>query len=261
MSYKKKNILFMAQLCAAVYNDSLPENEKIEYSSFHSSSTTDCQMYIVKVKGEDTFIIAFRGSESKQDWIQDFKFGLTDLSEKSIIDTSSVKIHRGFNEQYESVKPEIFDFISDYVNFKPETKLIITGHSLGAGLSIITALSLKLKYPMATIKCYTFGSPRAGNKSFSVLFNRLIPNCVRVVNNNDPVQLVPTALLYRHIGSPIILRDNKVVEKYVDYVKQVSTTLWAYIKSVFTISLSPRKEHAIEEYIKKIEEYPNEFFP
>lgn len=59
------------------------------------------------------------------------------------------------------------DVIEDLVEIKTQTKLnslIITGISLGGGLSVISYIDIAHQNIFKNIKVITFGAPRVGNR-------------------------------------------------------------------------------------------------
>jgi len=96
---------------------------------------------------------------------------------------------------------------SIFLNKTKKPNIFITGHSLGAALSIICAIDLKNRYDIDPI-VYTFGSPRIGNCSFSKYFNKLCPYTYRVFNTRDPIPHIPPYYIfdYVHTGKPIRYR-------------------------------------------------------
>ena len=53
-----------------------------------------------------------------------------------------------------------------------------------------------LQYPMADIRCITFGSPRVGNKAFKRAFHTLVGTSLRLVHGGDPIPVLPPAFVY-----------------------------------------------------------------
>jgi triacylglycerol lipase len=91
----------------------------------------------------------------------------------------------------------------EYINsleLPQNTKIVCTGHSLGAAIATIVASRLDAD------ELYTFGSPRVGNKAFvDEMMNDKIKH-YRFVNNNDVVTTVPFAFMgYRHNGDLIYI--------------------------------------------------------
>lgn len=127
----------------------------------------------------DYVILAFRGTEPKsiKDIRADAKGTLTQCE-------SGGMVHTGFKEAYELVAMDIQQKLNEeeYAN-KP---LFITGHSLGGALATIAAK--KLKHQAGIAACYTFGSPRVGNKEWICSLKTPV---YRLVNAADAVTMLP----------------------------------------------------------------------
>ena len=67
-------------------------------------------------------------------------------------------------------------------------QLVVTGHSLGAALATLYTDRINDSKSV----CYTYGSPRVGNKD---LIKNMNFNCYRFRNNNDIVTKVPPEFL------------------------------------------------------------------
>lgn len=82
----------------------------------------------------------------------------------------------------------------------PDYSLIITGHSIGAGIATLAGAELRSMNYAADI--YTFGSPRVGNTAFATFVTAQAPllgGNYRMTHENDPVpQLPPTWIGYTH---------------------------------------------------------------
>jgi hypothetical protein len=86
--------------------------------------------------------------------------------------------------------------LSSHANYS----LIITGHSIGAGIATLAATELRnMNYSADT---YTYGSPRVGNTVFATFVTNQAPKLggnYRMTHVNDPVpQLPPTWIGYEH---------------------------------------------------------------
>lgn len=81
------------------------------------------------------------------------------------------------------------DGVIALTNAHPESKLLITGHSLGGSLAIFCALHLtKLGL---TPQVITFGQPRLGNAAFANVVNKVLDAPLRFTNHNDVVPHLP----------------------------------------------------------------------
>ena len=67
-------------------------------------------------------------------------------------------------------------------------KVTVVGHSLGGALASVLALYLKAELPSATIGCFTFAAPTAGNEQFADYFdNSMTGHSTRYFNDMDIV--------------------------------------------------------------------------
>jgi triacylglycerol lipase len=138
------------------------------------------------VWNEDEFVIAFRGTEP--DEFSDIKADLNAWPDRG---ESGGWVHNGFQEEVN----KLWNQIQFLLRHEVGRDFFITGHSLGGAMATIAASRLK----DSVEALYTYGSPRAGTRSFVKSFN--VPH-YRHVNNNDIVPSVPFAFLgYRHHGT------------------------------------------------------------
>ena len=78
------------------------------------------------------------------------------------------------------------------LNLYPETKLCVTGHSLGGALSVLCGIRLALNFPDHDVQVINFGCPKVGNAAFAKLVNaRKNLRVHRVAHERDLVTRVP----------------------------------------------------------------------
>ncbi len=126
-------------------------------------------------------VLAFRGSTTVQDWINDFKF----FQLKSKKTGLPGRVHRGFFKALDSQWSEISkELAGPAASGMP---IWITGHSLGGGLSQVAAMRAAVEgMPVAGL--YSFASPKVGDREFLRAFDRRCAGrCYRVVNGEDLV--------------------------------------------------------------------------
>jgi len=130
--------------------------------------------------GFDKFIVlAFRGTEATS--IKDIK---ADTRANTIVCETRGKIHAGFDEAFNNVRPDIEQELKKQgVREKP---LFVTGHSLGGALATIAAK--KLEHGGGLAACYTFGSPRVGDEQW---VEHIKTPIYRLVNAADCVTMLP----------------------------------------------------------------------
>jgi triacylglycerol lipase len=183
--------------------------------------------YVSKDNNNNIWIV-FRGSLDKIDITQDFIYKQTDL----IVPFSNSKImcHQGFINVYNTFQKQIIDS----VNKNNPNKIIITGHSLGAGIATIAA------YHLSTINknvyVYTFASPRVGNIEFANYINKNTKCFYRIVNLSDLIPTLPISVMpnmndvnqpfiYMHSGKMIFfdqnwksIENNHMIYNYRHYI-------------------------------------------
>lgn len=141
---------------------------------------------------EAMVILAFRGTQTLEDWQTDFKVQL--------VESSVGRVHRGFTESLDNIWEEITQSISQFRD--KNQKIWITGHSLGGALATL-AVDRLTEEDEDISGLYTFGQPRAGDKDFAGNFDLKIKSrSFRFFNDEDIVTRVPPRLLgYEHIGT------------------------------------------------------------
>ena len=133
-------------------------------------------------------VLAFRGTEKKlKDWKTDLRIKM------EAVEGKKGRIHEGFQAAYEAVRNRIETKIKEH----PGVPLFITGHSLGGALAIVATRFLHADNLAA---CYTFGSPRVGDRELSRVFKTPI---YRAVNASDAVPRVPAGSAMWFVGKGI----------------------------------------------------------
>jgi hypothetical protein len=90
-------------------------------------------------------VVSFRGTRNIRNWIQDLKFAKPDHPFDG--GPEGARVHYGFLEAWTFLKPEVFEGLNQLVSKYPNSKLLITGHSLGGAISTLCATELYLTYP------------------------------------------------------------------------------------------------------------------
>jgi hypothetical protein len=142
--------------------------------------------------------VSFRGTTDLADWLAD----IDALPAPYLPIGGFGQVHAGFQQVYELVRGSIA------ANLAAATagcdQILVTGHSLGAGLAVLAAPDIFRNMPPNTIepRLITFAGPRVGLSDFVAAFNATIESCYRVVNFLDIVPHVPPAP-YVHVGAEI----------------------------------------------------------
>lgn len=167
--------------------------------------------FIASVTAEpDTYLIAFRGTDSYMDIYEDIFAEHADFVPYRNTVNSGVEVAAGFMGVYsspvtkggnDSMQNQLFDFISE----KKPKNIIITGHSLGSSLAELFSLDVRVSTPSLGVRHYNYACPRTGNAAFANLYNHLEASLskryrtVRMVNYWDEIPCLPFELMgYKH---------------------------------------------------------------
>lgn len=160
----------------------------------------DTQGFVAET--QENIIIAFRGSESRTDWITNIKLA-TDPGP-----LLNSRVHEGFQD---ALFPVVISIVSAIYKFNPSgsKNIWITGHSLGGALAVLMTAMLSIE-KIAVRGLYTFGAPRVGNQNFAEQLEANISGVnFRVVNQGDLVPHVPfEAQGFYHAGERIIFNAD-----------------------------------------------------
>ncbi|XP_044504203.1 phospholipase A(1) DAD1, chloroplastic-like [Mangifera indica] len=191
--------------------------------------------------GRRDVVIAFRGTATCLEWLENLRANLTGLPDDMARDNHVPKkcramVESGFLSLYssrtdtcpslqETVREEILKIIEMYGD--EPLSFTITGHSLGAALATLTAYDINSSFPSAQmVTVISFGGPRVGNRSFRCQLERSGTKILRIVNSDDLITKVPG----------FVIDNNEVANKEAVNVagipnwfkKRVEDTQWVY---------------------------------
>lgn len=179
---------------------------------------------------DGTLVVAVRGTNSAEDMLCDIRVRQTLLE-----DIPDVFVHEGFNIHFKALSGIMNTRIIRHLT--AGGRLVCTGHSLGAGVAALFAVSYGIRFP-GHVSYFGYGSPRQGNTVFSQLMMSQTSLAIIVKNMRDPVcASIPAICLpsqYEHAGTPLhigsdpspdmpdILHigDHKIV-KYIENLESV----------------------------------------
>lgn len=192
MSFDAALALTTAQLSRIAYHQLDQAERDVEpmgLTSFRQFSGASTQAFVAQ-DGERRYLV-FRGTESTNhiDWMRDAQFG-------PVAGVFGTQVHSGFRRSLDEVWDDIVPHVTG-----DDRGLVITGHSLGGGLTTLAAARLVADgHNVQSV--YTYGSPRTGLRDFAAAYTAALgPNTYRVINHIDIVTRVPLLLQkYRHVG-------------------------------------------------------------
>lgn len=151
------------------------------------------QVFIASNQDDSLAVAAFRGTEpdDPSDLFTDANFVFTPWADNS--GASLGQVHEGFATALQD-NDILGKIITCLESMAPSTRILLTGHSLGAALATLTASRMPLS------NLYTFGSCRVGDASFAEAMGTI--SHTRFVDCCDLVTRVPPKELgYVHVGS------------------------------------------------------------
>jgi triacylglycerol lipase len=154
-----------------------------------------------------TAFVSFRGTADIAEWLADFDAVPVDYQPLS----GFGQVHAGFQDVYTMVRSGIAANLATAT--ATCSQILITGHSLGAALAVLSAPDIFKNMPPNTIepRLITFAGPRVGLSDFAAAFNATIESCFRIVNYLDIVPLVPPAP-YGDVGTEILVDSGGPVD-------------------------------------------------
>lgn len=152
----------------------------------------------------ETIVISVRGTSNNANWIDDFDAFLVDFPA-----FPGAKVHQGYYFAWRRLQDQVHAYIDEIIqhNCTTCTKVMTTGHSLGAALSGFAAMGVALNASalhVTSVGMSNFGMPRIGNPTYAAAFAQLIPNSQRMVHYHDIVPHVPMIDLgFHHMPTEI----------------------------------------------------------
>jgi hypothetical protein len=147
---------------------------------------TDLQGYIGYLDSTKSIHIVLRGSSSILNWLDDFEVKQVPYDSWSECDC---KVHNGFYKAALGLSDETIRQVKLLKITKPDYKIYINGHSLGASVADLLSMEL-LKKHIETI-FYGYGKPRVGDISYAEFVNFKNKNHYRHTHYKDIVPHVP----------------------------------------------------------------------
>jgi predicted lipase len=233
-------------LCAYKNKEDLKLEEVPKYSNLKVyDSDLDAQCFTVII--EKTLYIVFRGTESFRDCLSDANILQVPMDLDNVLDEKRPKVHWGFLRQFRSLQSDIEKDIEDFNG----TDIVISGHSLGAAQCTLAGLAFACKYPLDSISCYTYGSPRVGDQDFKKLFNKTIQLHKRFVNEDDPVTMIPLPLRFKHVSTLRFINKKAKILNSIPYVRW-KTFFSEYFNYFLGKENSPVEDHSCVKYLEKL---------
>lgn len=106
-------------------------------------------------------------------------------------DSQPISVAAGFQNAWLQTSDEVLKQVEIARKQYPNVTITITGHSLGAAISLFDALAIQNKFKNATTDTVLFGMPRVGNQQFANMVDAILPDQKHIINQRDPVPHLP----------------------------------------------------------------------
>jgi len=126
---------------------------------------------------------------------------------------SGVLVHEGFQDTWQRSASDVLSTVQNAIKQTGVKKVLVTGHSLGAAVSLLDAMMLRTtldtSIEMTTV---LFGLPRVGNQEWANFVDATIGSTFnRITNGQDPIPIVPPrALDYSHPSGEVHIFPGNV---------------------------------------------------
>lgn len=192
---QRKRVIECAKWSKVAYSDVVADGPEMKNVSMISCDDYDAQGILFNAV-DGSLVLAIRGTTSAEDMMCDVQVV------QSLLDgVKDLYVHDGFNDQFKALSKVVNERVSKHLLGGGE--LVCTGHSLGAGVAALFAVSYGIKFK-GKVSYFGYGSPRQGNDVLRQLMASQTSFAISVKNNRDPVcGSVPAICLpskYAHAG-------------------------------------------------------------
>ncbi|KAG0528697.1 LOW QUALITY PROTEIN: hypothetical protein BDA96_05G034400 [Sorghum bicolor] len=220
--YRVTRLLHAASSCTASLRWWLPSSSPPPCGYIGFVAVCDDEREIERLGRRDV-VVAFRGTATCGEWVDNFKSGLTRLptipttmtgggeddGEEAMVERGFWRLFTAPGEAHSSLQQQVRDearrIAHEYGGSgAPPLSITVTGHSLGAALAVLTAHEIATTQqqqqqrqqedgePAAMmVTAVSFGGPRVGNAAFRRRMEESGGKVLRVVNSDDIVTKVP----------------------------------------------------------------------
>ena len=253
-SFSMANAQMLAQAAAMAYREPAQCAKWAKVSGFTGAfdffDNADTQGFVVE--GDDTIIVAFRGTQPNRpmDWFVDFR------ATRGHWDHNIGEVHDGFYNALRKVWGVTLangEVLPKRLVNRGNKTIWITGHSLGGALAELCAAQAMFVSRIPVQGVYTFGQPRVGNKDFAAAVNEKLGSGIyRFVNDRDIVPRVPLfSMGFCHYGSQRFFDHAGESSTAESAVESVSEAL-KFAKGAFNLAVLGQVAGLLTDSLKSI---------
>ncbi|KAF7967517.1 hypothetical protein HWV62_34004 [Athelia sp. TMB] len=182
------------------------------YCAASTTASWSCGGYVGYDASLQTVIVAHQGTNPSEilPLITDASIATENLDSTLFPGIStSIEVHSGFAKAQAAVATQVLAAVQTAMS-KGNTKTVtLTGHSLGAAISLLDSVYLPLHLPSTTtFKTIVYGLPRVGNQAFANYVDSNL-HLTHINNEEDPIPTVPGMFLgFHHPSGEVHIQDS-----------------------------------------------------
>ncbi|KAI0741773.1 lipase [Daedaleopsis nitida] len=127
--------------------------------------------------------------------------------------STSIEAHHGFAKAHSKSAQDILNAVRQATTEFGTQNVLLTGHSLGAAISLLHTVYLPLHLPSVKITFVGYGLPRVGNQAFADYIDAhdAVASVAHVNNKEDFIPILPgISFGYHHPSGEIHIQDSGV---------------------------------------------------
>ncbi|KAI0630904.1 lipase [Trametes polyzona] len=123
--------------------------------------------------------------------------------------SSAVEVHRGFVDAQAGTASQILGAVRDAMGSFDTNNVALTGHSLGAAISLLDAIFFHVQIPTAKVTFIGYGLPRVGNEAFANYVDAQAISVTHINCREDLIPIVPGLFLgFHHPTGEVHIQDS-----------------------------------------------------
>lgn len=202
-------------------------------------------------------ILAFRYTNTALNVWQDILYPLQVKDEHTC---DKCKVQKAYNNMWGKVRTNVMKDLREIRLQTSLDTLIITGISLGGGLSSISYIDIAHEEIFPKVKVITWGAPRVGNKYWAAHFDLItLTRTKRYIVSGDPIVVLPRCLTllctYRQTGIKIVCYEDQQICRQEEEIPDDDDEV-EIIKHLTKDYVEAAPGHKLESIMDHVNGYP-----
>ncbi|CAF1207690.1 unnamed protein product [Didymodactylos carnosus] len=239
-----------------------PEVQGFMCTHLIHDNKTDTLVYLGINTNHRELVIVWRGTAGELNLLLDLEFWKTT---KPLDGIPKAYTATGFYDMYHVAQDRVWNALLTNIAKYKDFEIKIIGHSLGGAISSINAVDFGYNGKL-NLSSYTFGSPRSGDKGFTLAYHDYCQQHWRMTHDEDPVPHLPLVMMsFLHVTHEVWQHD--VLGKYVicdnpswetnenKYCANSETLWWFHFNLKDHNYMNLTNTSAVHNYIERLKQY------